>query len=92
MTTLHLEESIQPRYGTMPTITLVEYVGRIFATEGGSEIDVNNRVKAAWTNRKKYPEACTNKPDTQQLHTIDMIMLRWERGKTKKVHIKNEDT
>ena len=29
--------------------------------------------------------------DTQQLHTSDMIMLRWARGKTKKGHIKNED-
>ena len=32
------------------------------------------------------------KNDTQKLHTTEMRMLRWARGKTKKDHIKNEDT
>ena len=31
------------------------------------------------------------KNDTQKLHTTEMIMLRWARGKNKKDHIKNED-
>ena len=31
------------------------------------------------------------KNDTQTLHTTDMRMLRWARGKTNKDHVKNED-
>ena len=31
------------------------------------------------------------KNDTQKLHTTEMRMLRWARGKTNKDHIKNED-
>ena len=29
--------------------------------------------------------------DTQKLHTTEMRMLRWARGKTNKDHINNED-
>ena len=29
------------------------------------------------------------KNDTQKLHTTEMRMLRWARGKTKKDHVKN---
>ena len=31
------------------------------------------------------------KNDTQKLHTTEMRMLRWARGKAKKDHVKNED-
>ena len=31
------------------------------------------------------------KNDTQKLHTTEMRMLKWTRGKIKKDHIKNED-
>ena len=33
----------------------------------------------------------SKKKDTQKLHTTDMRILRWARGKTKKDPIKNEE-
>ena len=36
-------------------------------------------------------ETGSQENDTQKLHTTEMRMLRWARGKTKKEHIKNED-
>ena len=40
-----------------------------------------------------YGSECwaVKKNDTQKLHTTEMRMRRWARGKTKKDHIKNED-
>ena len=40
-----------------------------------------------------YGSECwaVKKNDTQKLHTTEMRMLRWARGKTKKDHVKNED-
>ena len=40
-----------------------------------------------------YGSECwaVKKNDIQKLHTTDMRMLRWARGKTKKDHINNED-
>ena len=40
-----------------------------------------------------YGSECwaVKKNDTQKLHTTEMRMLRWARGKTNKDHIKNED-
>ena len=40
-----------------------------------------------------YGSECwaVKKNDTQKLHTTEMRMLRWARGKTKKDRIKNED-
>ena len=39
-----------------------------------------------------YGSECwtVKKNDTQKLHTTEMRMLRWARGKTNKDHIKNE--
>ena len=98
-----------------------KYLGSMFAAEGGSETDVNNRVKVAWAKWREVPGVMCDKKmpiklkdkiyktivkpamiygsecwavkqnDTQILHTTDMRMLRWARGKTKKDHVKNED-
>ena len=41
-----------------------------------------------------YGSECwaVKKNDTTKLHTTEMRMLRWARGKTKKDHIKNEES
>ena len=46
MPTLHQEESIQ--LGDGPIVKVFKYLVSMFAAEGGSETDVNNRVNAAW--------------------------------------------
>ena len=121
MPTPHKEENIKLGDGPIQTVKVFKYLGSMFAAEGGSETDVNNRVKVAWAKWREvsgvmcdkkmllklkdkiyktivkpamiYGSECwaVQKNDTQKLHTTEMRMLRWARGKTKKDHIKNED-
>ena len=121
MPTPHKEENIKLGDGPIQTLKVFKYLGSMFAAEGGSETDVNNRVKVAWAKWREvsgvmcdkkipiklkdkiyktivkpamiYGSECwaVKKNDTQKLHTTEMRMLIWARGKTKKDHIKNED-
>ena len=121
MPTPHKEENIKLGDGPIQTVKVFKYLGSMFAAEGGSETDVNNRVKVAWAKWREvsgvmcdkkmpiklkdkiyktivkpamiYGSECwaVKKNDIQKLHTTEMRMLRWARGKTKKDHIKNED-
>ena len=121
MPTPHKEENIKLGDGPIQTVKVFKYLGSMFAAEGGSETDVNNRVKVAWAKWREvsgvmcdkkmpiklkdkiyktivkpamiYGSECwaVKKNDTQKLHTTEMRMLRWARGKTKKDHINNED-
>ena len=48
MPTPHKEENIKLGGGPIQTVKVFKYLGSLFAAEGGSETDVNNRVKVAW--------------------------------------------
>ena len=121
MPTPHKEENIKLGDGPIQTVKVFKYLGSMFAAEGGSDTDVNNRMNVAWAKWREvsgvrcdkkmpiklkdkiyktivkpatiYGSECwaVKKNDTQKLHTTEMRMLRWARGKTKKDHVKNED-
>ena len=48
MSTPHKEENIKLGDGHIQTVKVFKNLGSMFAAEGGSETDVNNRVKVAW--------------------------------------------
>ena len=48
MPTPHKEENIKLGDGPIQTVKVFKYLGSMFAAEGGSETEVNNRVKVAW--------------------------------------------
>ena len=43
------------------TVKVFEYLGSMFAAEEGSETDVNNRVKAAWTKLREVSGVMSDK-------------------------------
>ena len=47
MPTPHKEENIKLGDGPIQTVKVFKYMGSMFAAEGGSVTDVNNRVKVA---------------------------------------------
>ena len=47
MPTPQPKENIKLEDGPIPKVNVFEYLGSLFAAEGGSETEVNNRVKAA---------------------------------------------
>ena len=55
MPTPHKEENIKLRYGPIQTVKVFKFLGSILAAEGGSETDVNNRVKVAWAKWRELP-------------------------------------
>ena len=90
----------------LPTVTSFKYLGSIFTSEGGSQADVNNRIRIGWMKWKEvsgvmcdrkmpmtYGSGCwaVKKKDENKLNSAEMRMLRWARGKTRLDHIRNED-
>ena len=105
-----------------PTVTSFKYLGSIFTSEGGSQADVNNRIRIGWMKWKEvsaemcdrkmpvklkdkvfntiiirpamtYSSECwaVKKKDENKLHSAEMRMLRWARGKTRLDHIRIEN-
>ena len=37
----------------LPTVTSFKYLGPMFTSEGGSQDDVNNRIRIGWIKRKE---------------------------------------
>ena len=61
MPTPHKEENIKLGDGPIQTLKVFKYLGSMFAAEGGSETDVNNRVKVAWAKWEKCQESCVTR-------------------------------
>ena len=66
MPTPHKEENIKLGDGPIQTVKVFKYLGSMFAAEGGSETDVNNRVKVAWAKwREVSGVMCDKKMPTK---------------------------
>ena len=86
----------------LPTVTSFKYPGSMFTSKGGSQADVNNRIRIGWMKWKevsgvicdrKMPVECwaVKKKDENKLNSAEMRMLRWARRKTRLDHMRNED-
>ena len=62
MHTQHKEENIKLGDGPIQTVKVFKYLGSMFAAEGGSDTDVNNRAKVAWAKwREESGVMCDKK-------------------------------
>ena len=70
-----------------------KYLGSLFDANGVAEKDVNNRVKIAWSKWKETTGVMRDRniitKEERKLHTTELRMLRWARGKTRLDHARN---
>ena len=66
-----------PTNAKLPTVTSFKYLGSIFMTEGGSQADVNNRIRIGWMKWKEVSGVmCDRKMPVELIDKVFKTIIR----------------